>query len=92
MISPATLGVLIPIFALCIPIVAILTRHQQKMAETFAQNQGMANYHAGNDAIAVREEVRQLRELVTSQSILIDDLRSEIRSTRNLDQQLKQQN
>ena len=31
--GPETLGILIPLFALSIPIVAIWTKHQQKLAE-----------------------------------------------------------
>ena len=51
------LGPLIPIFALLIPIVAIWTRHQQKMAEMGA------NGSNGHDNAALAAQAAQIRAL-----------------------------
>lgn len=62
------IGAMIPIVIFAIPIVAILTSHQQKMAKLL---------HGGqqNDSVeALRREVAELKSLVYQQSIAIDNL------------------
>lgn len=71
MLNPAILGTLIPIVALTIPIVAILTAHQRKMAEIIHQNR-----QPSGEIDALRHEIRELRSLVHQQSISLDDIRS----------------
>jgi hypothetical protein len=69
--GPATLGVLIPIFALMIPIVAIWTKHQQKMAEMGGgpSAQDSALIAAQNDKIrALEDRVKVLERIVTDGS------------------------
>jgi len=62
-------GVMIPIFALCIPIVAIWTRHQQKIAEMqFGSGAPQAAELAAQYAKkvqALEERVRVLERIVT---------------------------
>ncbi len=65
------LGLSIPILALLIPIVVILTTHQRKMAEII---------HKGGDQLpgalaeihSLRMEVRELRERINQQTIALD--------------------
>lgn len=67
--------VIVPFIIFMIPIVAILTKHQQKMAEIIHQNQ--ANRNLPNPEIdALRREVSELRQLVHQQTINIDNLTS----------------
>ena len=73
------LGVCIPLFALSIPIVKILTNHQKEMAQTFAQQHMAMNAHSPEVA-QVREDVRLLREQLNQQSILLDDIRTQSRN------------
>lgn len=71
------MGIMIPIIALMIPIVAILTKHQREMAQTFAQ-QNMQQLPVQDPAVSqMREEMRLLREQLNQQSILLDDIRSQ---------------
>ncbi|PKB13320.1 hypothetical protein B0I00_3358 [Novosphingobium kunmingense] len=59
------IGALIPIFALCIPIVAIWTKHKQKIAqmEIQATAEKAAQYAASNSELEQR--VRVLERIVT---------------------------
>jgi hypothetical protein len=60
---------MIPITALMIPIVAILTQHQRRMAEIMRQNtpQGV------HEIAELRREVAQLKEIVNQQALQMDD-------------------
>lgn len=58
---PAILGVMIPIVIFMIPIVAILTRHQQRMAEIFhGQTQS-------SEMMELKREVAELKSILMSQ-------------------------
>lgn len=61
-----------------IPIVAILTNHQQKMAKLIHGGQNENNMNAAllNELQAMRTEVAQLREVVNQQALAVDDMRS----------------
>jgi hypothetical protein len=74
MISEGVLALLIPIAALCIPIVAILTSHQQKMANLFAQQAQGKSQLSSDELNALRREVMELKSLVHQQAIAIDNL------------------
>lgn len=82
--------VLVPIIIFMIPIVAILTKHQQKMAELIHGNHGQQNFNpnvnpqASFETSQLREEVRQLRELMTQQTLALDNLRDEVKSVGNM--------
>jgi hypothetical protein len=74
MLSTSQLGVLIPIIALCIPIVAILVKHQREMAEIMHRGANDANSEILRELQAMRAEMAQLRERVNQQAIVVDDL------------------
>ena len=57
-----------------VPLVAILTRHQQKMAAIIHANKPEGNRAAQDSRL--EEEVAELRQLVAQQAILLDDLQS----------------
>lgn len=73
-------GLLIPLFALAIPIVAILSAHQQKMAQLYRQG-----HEADSQTVAemnqLREELRQLRESMSGLIFKIEDLESKSRTS-----------
>ena len=54
-----------------IPIIAILTSHQQKMARIFRENQPAGET---NDAAALRAEIARLTQAVHQNTIAIDAL------------------
>lgn len=64
-----TLALLIPIIALTVPIVAILTKHQQRMAELIHGGQNQSNSY---EVAQLREEVRRLSENVSHLTLLVD--------------------
>lgn len=66
--------VLIPVTALLIPIVAIFSSHQQKMAQIL--------HGAGDrrEIDALREEVSELRRQLGQQALTVDDMRTSLRS------------
>lgn len=78
MFSPEQIGVLIPIVALMIPIVVIMSRHQQKMAEIV---RGQGSDQLRSDVEALKQEVGYLRGVVSSQTVVLENLRK-----RSLDQ------
>jgi hypothetical protein len=75
-LGPEMIAVFIPVIAMCIPIVVVLTKHQQKMAELLHGNQGSN----AEETYRLRAEVNQLRDLVARQTIALDDLRSSVRT------------
>lgn len=58
------------VITMLIPIIAILTHHQRKMAELIHKNRGT------NDASVDRleQEVRELKQLVLAQTIALDNV------------------
>ncbi len=75
--DPESLAVLIPIVALIIPIVAILTKHQHKMAELIhGRQEESSNLNPLLHEIRLlRSEVEMLKEGQNVQRIEMDDLR-----------------
>lgn len=59
--------VLIPITALLIPIVAMLTRHQQKMAEILNRSSG-----DHSELLAIRQDLAELKTILHSHAINLD--------------------
>ncbi|HLO98932.1 MAG TPA: hypothetical protein VK171_10090 [Fimbriimonas sp.] len=90
MFRPEILVFLIPIIALFIPIVRTLVQHQQKMAEIVHGNNSV-NPQALAETNQMREEIRQLREMMNQQTIAIDNLRDEFRGRSNIEQRLSDQ-
>ena len=62
---------MIPIVALTIPIVAILVKHQQRMAEII---HGTARQQGDAEIAQLRSEVYELKQLVHQQMISVDSL------------------
>ncbi len=56
-----------------IPIIAILTGHQRKMAELMRQDVNQVQPHIANEVLALRQEVANLKEMVHTQMIALDD-------------------
>jgi len=74
---------LIPIMIFMIPIIAILTSHQQKMAKLIHGNQSENQMNAAilQELQAMRAEVAHLREVVNQQALAVDDIRTYPRPT-----------
>ncbi len=91
--DPSMLGVLIPIIALIIPIVAILTKHQMNMAQIIhgrPLNEDNHGIPMLNDQSQLKDEVRQLTELMHQQAITLDNLRDEIKATHTIQERISQ--
>lgn len=63
-------GLLVPITIFMIPIIAILTRHQQKMAELLHRTPGDQQHLIA----ALQREVYELRQMVLQHAVALDDL------------------
>lgn len=92
-INEGILGVMIPIIALIIPIVAILTKHQMKMAalihgKTIDENNNVVSSNANDSQLS--QEVRQLRELMHQQTLALDNLRDELRTSNSVQDRINQ--
>jgi hypothetical protein len=89
--DPAQLGVMIPIIALMIPIVALWTRHQQKMAEmqvgaTAEQTAEKAAQYATHIQ-RLEDRVQVLERIVTDGGYDIATQIEALRDTRRVDEQ-----
>jgi hypothetical protein len=74
--EPGTLALMIPIIALIIPIVVILTGHQRKMAEIIHKGNSLPQ----NDLESIKQELTSMRMQMNQQTIALDDLRSKTAS------------
>ncbi len=64
-------AVIVPVIIFMIPIVAILTKHQQKMAELIHGKGGSG----GNQEVdALRREIAELKHLVHQQTLMLDEV------------------
>jgi hypothetical protein len=89
-----TIAVLIPIFALMIPIVAIWTKHQQKMAEmqvrsTAEVSAEKAAQYASHSR-ELEERVRVLERIVTDKGYDVSAQIEALRDARDVDNRLLQ--
>jgi ATP-dependent 26S proteasome regulatory subunit len=67
------MALMIPLAPFLVAIVAILVKHQQRMAEIMAaQNRDAVS---ASDVAALREEIRAVREAMTEQSLALEALR-----------------
>jgi hypothetical protein len=71
--QPWMMALMIPILALTIPIVVVLTNHQRKMAEILHQNKPLPS----GELEAIRQELRDLRMLMHQHTIALDDMRNQ---------------
>jgi len=87
--DPSTLGVLIPIFALCIPLMAIWTKHQQKIAEMQVKNtatdtaERAAQY--ASQVRSLEDRVRVLERIVTDGGYNVAAQIEALRDTRSVE-------
>lgn len=73
MLDPAVIAMFVPVIGMMIPIVAILVRHQQRMAEIIHSGQATSGpLQAQIDTM--RREIAELRQLVHQQTIALDTL------------------
>lgn len=89
--DPATLGTMIPIVALMIPIVAMWTRHQQKMAEmqvgaTAEQTAEKAAQYAAH-VQRLEDRVQVLERIVTDRGYDVATQIEALRDQRRVDEQ-----
>jgi hypothetical protein len=69
---PENLALLIPILIFIIPILAILTAHQRKMAEIIHNGQAQQSYNP--EVGLLRQDLSELKALVHQQAIALDSL------------------
>lgn len=92
--GPEILGPLIPIFALLIPIVAIWTKHQQKLAQMRIEStahesaERAAQYVARVDEL--EERVRILERIVTDRGYDVATQIEALRDQRRVDELLEE--
>jgi len=86
----AELGVLIPIIAMCIPIMAIWTRHRQKIAameiEATAQLSAEKAAQYANQVSDLENRVRVLERIVTDKGYDVASQIEALRDTRRMDE------
>jgi hypothetical protein len=76
------LALLIPIFALCIPIIAIWTQHQRKLAELQLSAAAERSAQFANSNRDLEERVRVLERIVTDRGYDIGAQIEALRDTR----------
>ncbi len=72
--GPETLAFAIPLTALMIPIVAVLAKHQQKMAEIMRSVPHNQPQLQSPEVAQLRQEVAELKQILHRQMIQLDDL------------------
>lgn len=70
--GPDQLALMIPIVALCIPIVKIWTNHQHKMAEIKAQSGTTLPASVQSDLSEIKRELASLRDTTTKFDMTFD--------------------
>lgn len=73
------LAMLPAVLVFMIPIIAILTAHQRKMAELMHRPQ------QNPQADQLSNEIQQMRQILTQQTIALDNLATELRNQRQSD-------
>jgi uncharacterized protein YlxW (UPF0749 family) len=83
---------IIPMFAFLsifgIPLVIILTRHQQKMTELIRRD-SLPQGQASNDLLAVQYDIQQLKSMVTTLTMSVDSLKEEVRDSNSIQDRVK---
>lgn len=80
-----SIGALIPIFALCIPIVAIWTKHKQKIAEMQIQATAEKAAQYATQNTALEDRVRVLERIVTDKGYDVATQIEALRDARKVD-------
>lgn len=79
----------VPLFILLIPIVVILTRHQQKMTELMRPDGGTHLQLRDPDLQAIQYDVQQLKSMVATLAMSVDSLKDEVRNTNSIQDRVK---
>lgn len=91
--NPATIGVFIPILALLIPIIAIWSRHQQKIAEinirSVSENSAERAAQYVGQIKELEDRVRVLERIVTDKGYDVATQIEALRDTRRIEAQLE---
>lgn len=70
--GPEMAAIIVPVMIFLIPIIAILTSHQQKMAKMMHQSPG-GDPGLVAEVARLRQEMESLKEIVHSQALAMDD-------------------
>lgn len=81
----ASMGALIPIFALSIPIIAIWTKHKQKIAEMQLQATAEKAAQYATQNTALEDRVRVLERIVTDKGYDVATQIEALRDARKVD-------
>jgi hypothetical protein len=74
--------------SLMIPVIVILTRHQQKMTLLIRQDALNAQNSSG-DLQSIQYDVQQLKSMVATLAMSVDTLKDEVRSTNSIQDRVK---
>ncbi|WP_296675790.1 hypothetical protein [Novosphingobium sp.] len=80
-----SIGALIPIFALCIPIVAIWTKHKQKIVEMEIRTTAEKAAQYATQNTALEDRVRVLERIVTDKGYDVATQIEALRDARKVD-------
>lgn len=83
--SIGELGVLIPIIGVCIPIVAIWTKHKQKIAELQIQSTAEKAAQYASHTTELEQRVRVLERIVTDKGYDVASQIEALRDARKVD-------
>jgi len=72
--GPEMAGLIVPVVIFMIPIIAILTSHQRKMAELMRPSGQPVDARVVYEIEALRREVTELKTLLHQQAIAIDNI------------------
>ncbi|MBS1725921.1 MAG: hypothetical protein JST51_04315 [Armatimonadetes bacterium] len=86
-IEPWQMALMVPIIIFMIPIVAILTSHQRKMAELMHGSRESSLPSAEIDEL--RRQIANLQSTVSALTISVDNLKDEVRSGQNVQDRIR---
>ena len=84
--SPEIIPLVAIVFTMMVPVIVILTRHQQKMTILMRQDHESQD---NQDLRAVQYEVQQLKSMVASIAMNVDDLKNEVKSQSQLQERVR---
>ena len=80
---------IVAVMLMMIPIVAILTSHQRKMAKIMREDDRAMNPRAAHEADSVKRELAELKALMHQQAIAIDNLATRVNAPAEISQRLE---
>jgi uncharacterized protein YlxW (UPF0749 family) len=81
--------IFVPMFLFLIPIVVILTRHQQKMTELMHRGSLPQPHQTNGDLQSIQYDVQQLKSMVSTLAMSVDSLKDEVRSSNSIQDRVK---